>query len=226
MTLPTQAKPAFSTIIGQYKDSFGNFLTVDKSGFNYNGSDIAIDQYIAATETEPAYFIGTWNNKVVSIMKFSSKQILITSDDYSVNVTLDAVDTGVVTVDKKFVGVWEINDEKEDLHYKVRVQSHAVWVNDVECELISYTENEGATIKLGDDTLYLLNAAEDKDGKFVSAMIKFANNEYVKFTLLETTESVGIEIPDEFVVGYGLDYCEKYRSLPYVGVLKRSVYEK
>ena len=37
---------------------------------------------------------------------------------------------------------------------------------------------------------------------------------------------VGIEIPDEFVVGYGLDYCEKYRSLPYVGVLKRSVYEK
>ena len=69
--------------IGQYKDSFGNFLTVDKSGFNYNGTDIAIDQYIAATETEPAYFIGTWNNKVVSIMKFSSKQILITSDDYS-----------------------------------------------------------------------------------------------------------------------------------------------
>ncbi|MBR5808678.1 MAG: hypoxanthine phosphoribosyltransferase [Clostridia bacterium] len=36
----------------------------------------------------------------------------------------------------------------------------------------------------------------------------------------------GIEIPDEFVVGYGLDYDEKYRNLPYVGVLKRSVYEK
>ena len=87
--------------IGQYKDSFGNFLTVDKSGFNYNGTDIAIDQYIAATETEPAYFIGTWNNKVVSIMKFSSKQILITSDDYSVNVTLDAVDPDIVTIPSK-----------------------------------------------------------------------------------------------------------------------------
>lgn len=37
---------------------------------------------------------------------------------------------------------------------------------------------------------------------------------------------VGTAIPDEFVVGYGLDYQEKYRSLPYVGVLKRSVYEK
>lgn len=37
---------------------------------------------------------------------------------------------------------------------------------------------------------------------------------------------VGEEIPDEFVVGYGLDYNEDYRALPYVGVLKRSVYEK
>jgi hypoxanthine phosphoribosyltransferase len=37
---------------------------------------------------------------------------------------------------------------------------------------------------------------------------------------------VGREIPDEFVVGYGLDYDEKYRALPYVGILKRKVYEK
>lgn len=37
---------------------------------------------------------------------------------------------------------------------------------------------------------------------------------------------VGTVIPDEFVIGYGLDYDEKYRALPYVGVLKRSVYER
>ncbi len=36
----------------------------------------------------------------------------------------------------------------------------------------------------------------------------------------------GIEVPDEFVVGYGLDYDEKYRNLPYVGVLKPEVYSK
>ena len=35
---------------------------------------------------------------------------------------------------------------------------------------------------------------------------------------------VGFTIPDEFVVGYGLDYAEKYRNLPYIGVLKPSVY--
>lgn len=33
-------------------------------------------------------------------------------------------------------------------------------------------------------------------------------------------------IPDEFVVGYGLDYAEKYRALPYVGILKEEVYSK
>ena len=36
----------------------------------------------------------------------------------------------------------------------------------------------------------------------------------------------GAEVPDEFVVGYGLDYSEIYRNLPYIGVLKREVYEK
>ena len=37
---------------------------------------------------------------------------------------------------------------------------------------------------------------------------------------------LGFVVPDEFVVGYGLDYAEKYRNLPYVGVLKESVYSK
>ena len=38
-------------------------------------------------------------------------------------------------------------------------------------------------------------------------------------------EYKGFVIEDEFVVGYGLDYAEDYRNLPYIGVLKRSVYE-
>lgn len=35
---------------------------------------------------------------------------------------------------------------------------------------------------------------------------------------------VGFEVPDDFVIGYGLDYDEKYRNLPYIGVLKPEVY--
>ena len=41
-----------------------------------------------------------------------------------------------------------------------------------------------------------------------------------------TPDFCGTVIPDEFVVGYGLDYDEKYRNLPFVGILKREVYEK
>ena len=37
---------------------------------------------------------------------------------------------------------------------------------------------------------------------------------------------VGTSVPDEFVVGYGLDFDQRYRNLPYIGQLKRSVYEK
>jgi len=36
---------------------------------------------------------------------------------------------------------------------------------------------------------------------------------------------VGFICPDEFVVGYGLDYAEKYRNLPYIGVLKPAAYQ-
>ena len=37
---------------------------------------------------------------------------------------------------------------------------------------------------------------------------------------------VGIEVPNEFLVGYGLDYEQKYRNLPYIGVLKPEIYTK
>ncbi len=39
------------------------------------------------------------------------------------------------------------------------------------------------------------------------------------------TDYNGFEIPDEFVIGYGLDYNERYRNLPYIGVLKPEVYQ-
>ena len=72
--------------------------------------------------------------------------------------------------------------------------------------------------------------------KFVVDMIKKRHPKSVEVCALLDKPSrriadiqakyVGREIPDEFVVGYGLDYNEKYRNLPYIGVLKPEVYTK
>lgn len=40
-----------------------------------------------------------------------------------------------------------------------------------------------------------------------------------------TADYAGFEVPDAFVVGYGLDFDQKYRNLPYIGILKPEVYE-
>lgn len=41
-----------------------------------------------------------------------------------------------------------------------------------------------------------------------------------------TADYIGFVVPDEFVVGYGLDYAQQYRNMPYIGVLKPEVYSK
>lgn len=71
---------------------------------------------------------------------------------------------------------------------------------------------------------YLAKYLQDKGAKSVRTctMLDKPSRREVEFT----PDYSGFEIPDEFVIGYGLDYNEMYRALPYVGVLKRSVYEK
>lgn len=71
--------------------------------------------------------------------------------------------------------------------------------------------------------------------KYVCNMLKSRNiNSVAVCTLMDKpsrrvtdlkADYAGLEVPDEFVVGYGLDYAEKYRNLPYIGILKREIYE-
>ena len=74
------------------------------------------------------------------------------------------------------------------------------------------------------NTLYnlkkLLNSRSPASVNIVTLLDKPARREVPM-----EPEYKGFVIEDEFVIGYGLDYAEEYHNLPYVGVLKRSVYE-
>ena len=69
---------------------------------------------------------------------------------------------------------------------------------------------------------------------YVLALLRTRNPASIKIcTLLDkperrvvdlTADYSGARVPDEFVVGYGLDYAEKYRNLPFIGVLKEEIY--
>lgn len=71
---------------------------------------------------------------------------------------------------------------------------------------------------------------------YLADLFKYRQAKSVKIvTLLDKPEGrvvdisadyVGFDVPNEFVVGYGLDYAERYRNLPYIGVLKPEIYEE
>ncbi len=69
----------------------------------------------------------------------------------------------------------------------------------------------------------LLKTVKDKGNKSVALCALFDKPERRETEV--DVQFLGARVPDEFIVGYGLDYCEKYRNLPYVGILKREVYE-
>ena len=87
-----------------------------------------------------------------------------------------------------------------------------------ECDLLIIED----IIDSGNTLSYLVNYLLNKGARSVKTctLLDKPSRRKVNFT----PDYVGVEIPDEFVVGYGLDYAEKFRALPYVGVLKPEVY--
>jgi len=70
---------------------------------------------------------------------------------------------------------------------------------------------------------YLINNFETRHPKSIGICTLLNKVERRKANI--NVDYIGFQVPDEFIVGYGIDYAERYRNLPYVGVLKRSVYE-
>lgn len=89
-----------------------------------------------------------------------------------------------------------------------------------ECDILVIED----IIDSGRTLSYLVDYLRLKGAKSVKtcALLDKPSRRVVEFQ----PDYVGMEIPDEFVVGFGLDYDERYRNLPYVGVLKPEVYER
>src|SRR5437764_907387 len=69
---------------------------------------------------------------------------------------------------------------------------------------------------------WLLKYLESRSAASVEVVALLRKPDAVKVNI--PVKYVGFDIPNEFVVGYGLDYRERYRELPYVGVLKSALY--
>lgn len=65
------------------------------------------------------------------------------------------------------------------------------------------------------EVMKLLNARDPKSLKLCACLSKPSRREYDV-----NIDYLGFEIPDQFVIGYGLDYAEKYRNLPYIGYIE------
>lgn len=71
---------------------------------------------------------------------------------------------------------------------------------------------------------WLLKYLESRSAASVEVVALLRKPDAVKVRV--PVKYVGFDIPNEFVVGYGLDYAERYREMPYVGVLKPEVYSR
>jgi hypoxanthine phosphoribosyltransferase len=69
---------------------------------------------------------------------------------------------------------------------------------------------------------YLIDVLERRNALSVSVVTLF--DKPARRTVGLEADYKGFVLPDAFVVGYGLDYAEKYRNLPYIGILKPEVY--
>ncbi|QAY67429.1 hypoxanthine phosphoribosyltransferase [Paenibacillus protaetiae] len=93
------------------------------------------------------------------------------------------------------------------------------------------TSVEGRDVLIVEDIIdsgltlsYLIDVLERRNAKSVTVATLF--DKPARRTVDLQADYTGFTLPDEFVVGYGLDFAEKYRNLPFIGILKPEVYEK
>lgn len=71
---------------------------------------------------------------------------------------------------------------------------------------------------------YLLNYLKARGAESIE-IVSLLNKQARRISEINV-KYIGFDVPDAFIVGYGIDYAERYRNLPFVGVLKEEVYKK
>ena len=99
---------------------------------------------------------------------------------------------------------------------EVRVRVHAVGLNFPDLLIIEDIIDSVLTLS------YLVDLFKYRKAKSIKIVTLLDKPTGRKVDL--KADYIGFEVPDAFVVGYGLDYAEKYRNLPYIGILKPVVY--
>lgn len=110
-----------------------------------------------------------------------------------------------------YEGTQSIGDVKIDKDLDLSCKNkHVLIVEDI--------VDTGRTLKEVKQLMYNKGAADVK----IVALLDKPDNRVVEID----ADYVGFTVPNEFVVGYGLDYNQMYRNLPYIGILKPEVYNK
>lgn len=91
-------------------------------------------------------------------------------------------------------------------------------IKDCDVIIVEDIVDTGRTLKTVSELLYSKGAKSVK-------IVTLLNKEARRVADIKA-DYIGFEIPDEFVIGFGLDYDEKYRNLPFVGVLKEECYKE
>ena len=151
-------------------------------------------------------------NDVIERILVTEEEIIKRSKELGAVITQDYRDAGKTPI---VVGLL-----KGSVPFLAEIMKHIDLDKSVKGESILLVEDivdTGRTLKEVKKLLLHKGAA---DVKIVSLLDKPSRR-----VIEVQADYVGFEIPNEFVVGYGLDYDQKYRNLPYIGVLRPQVYE-
>lgn len=125
------------------------------------------------------------------------------------HIDIDGIEFDVMDV-SSYDGAESLGDIKINMDLKVSIKGQSVLlVEDIVDTGRTLSEVKKMLLNKGAEEVKIVSLLDKPERRVVDI-----DADYVGFT-----------IKNEFVVGYGLDYNQKYRNLPYVGVLKREVYE-